>query len=220
MEITYLGHASFKIRGKEGVVVMDPFDPAKVGLSWNKPKADVVTVSHEHDDHNNVAGVVNGGKRQEIMVINGPGEYEVGGIMIRGWQTDHDDNKGQDRGRNTMYIIEMNRLTVLHCGDLEHELSQEMIEDIGEVDVMLVPVGGVYTIDAKTAIKVVKAVAPSYVVPMHYQIDENLPTLSQKLAGVDEFLKAWGKDGLEAQEKLVVSEGGLPEGTEVVLLKV
>ncbi len=221
MDITWLGHSSFKIRGKEGTVVTDPFDPKSVGLEWKTPKADVVTVSHGHHDHNNVEGVQASAGRSEkgIFVVEGPGEYEVQGIVVRGWSTFHDEVSGKKSGKNVVYLIEMERIKVLHLGDLGHELSAELLEDIGQVDVLLVPVGGVYTIDSKTAAKVSKAISPAYVVPMHYQVRGLAPEVFKDLTGVDEFLKEMDVEKGEPMEKLSVAMSSLPEDTQVVVLK-
>lgn len=221
MDLTYLGHSSFKIRGKEGTVVTDPFDPQQVGLPWDPLKADIVTVSHQHPDHNYIKGVKPSADRESkgVLIIDGPGEYEANGIIVQGWQTWHDQEKGTQRGKNIVYLIEVERMRVLHCGDLGHELAEELIEEIGQVDVLLIPVGGIYTIDAKVAVKVTKAIGPSYVVPMHYQV-ANL-NLSQELSGVDVFLKEMeANGGVQPQDKLSVSPSTLPDDTpKVVVMK-
>ena len=222
MDITWLGHSSFRIKGREGVVVTDPFNPKMVGLEWKNPKADMVTVSHGHEDHNYVNGVkpTNGREDKGVYIIDGPGEYEVQGVMIRGWNTFHDNNDGEKRGTNVIYLIELDRLTVLHCGDLGHELSEELLEDIGQVDVMLIPVGGIYTMDGKTAAKVTKLISPAIVVPMHYQIPGLNPQGFNQLTGIGEFTKELGLEPGMPQEKLTVAVANLPEDTQLVVLKI
>lgn len=222
MEISYLGHSSFKLRGKEGTVVTDPFEPQSVGLSWNKTKADIVTVSHQHSDHNYLQGIKSlpNQEKSAPYVVKSPGEYEINNILIQGWSTYHDDQSGSQRGPNVIYLIEIERIHILHCGDLGHDLSENLIEEIGQVDVMLIPVGGYYTIDANIAVKIIKAVSPSIVIPMHYQVPGLNPEIFTKLAGVGDFLKEMGGNGSEPQDKLSVSSSALPDDTQVVVLKI
>ena len=128
MEISFLGHSSFKLKGKTGSVVTDPFDPQMVGLKYSGVEGDIVTVSHEHDDHNRVS-LVKGAKK----VISGPGEYEILGISILGFPSFHDDRKGSVRGKNTIYVFEIDGLRLAHLGDLGHALSEELVEDLGDM---------------------------------------------------------------------------------------
>lgn len=218
MNITYLGHSSFKLQGKEGTVVTDPFDPKSVGLDWKNPKADIVTLSHQHGDHNNIQGVKSANGDKGIFIIDGPGEYEVSDVMIHGWATYHDGELGTKRGKNTIYSVELDRVRVLHCGDLGHELSENLIEEIGQVDVLLIPVGGHYTIDAKTAAKITKTLTPGIVIPMHYQTPGLNPDTFKDLTGADEFLKEMGTEGIEPQDKLNISQSNIPDDTQIVLL--
>ena len=222
MDITYLGHSSFKLRGKDGTVVTDPFEPDSVGLSWNKVKTDIVTVSHQHQDHNYTKGVepTSARKDQGVYNISGPGEYEVSDILIQGWLTYHDNQLGSQRGPNIIYLIEIERIRILHCGDLGHELAENLIEEIGQVDAMLIPVGGHFTIDAATAAKITKAVSPSIVIPMHYQVPGLNSQISEHLAGPESFVKEMGAEGIEPLEKLSVSPSTLPEDTQVVVLNI
>lgn len=214
MDITYLGHSSFKLRGKQASVVTDPFGPM-VGLPFPKhTSADIVTLSHDHEDHN-AAQLVEGNP----LVISGPGEYEVKGVGIVGVGVYHDDTGGTKRGKNTIYRIELDGISIVHLGDLGHELSSAQVDSLDGVDILFVPVGGVYTIDAGTAAKVVAEVGPSIVIPMHY----NRPGLDQKvfgsLAGVDAFLKEMGKAGTTPQPKLTISKDKMPEELQVVILE-
>src|SRR3989344_2417944 len=143
MDITYLGHSSFKLRGKGSIVVTDPFGPV-VGLPFPKhTTADIVTVSHDHEDHN-AADLVEGNP----FVVRGPGEYEIKGVGVVGLGVFHDDAGGTKRGKNTIYRIELDGISIVHLGDLGHELSSAQVDSLDGVDILLVPVGGVYTIDA------------------------------------------------------------------------
>lgn len=213
MDITYLGHSSFKLRGKHVTVVTDPFG-SMVGLPFPKhASADIVTISHDHEDHNAV-GVVEGNP----FVVAGPGEYEIKGVGIVGIGVFHDETGGTKRGKNTMYRIELDGMSVVHLGDLGHELSSIQVDSLDGVDILFVPVGGIYTIDAAGAAKLVSEVEPSMVIPMHY----NRPGLDQKafgsLTGVDVFLKEMGKTDVAPQPKLSVTKEKLPEEMQVIVL--
>lgn len=214
MEITYLGHSSFKLRGKTVTVVTDPYD-ASIGIKFPKhTSADIVTVSHDHNDHN-AAGTVEGSP----FVIGGPGEYEVKGVAIVGIGVFHDEAGGSKRGKNTIYRIELDGVSIVHLGDLGHTLTSDQVDGLDGVDILLIPVGGVYTIDAKIAHEVVTTIEPSVVIPMHY----NREGLDQKtfgtLAPVATFLKEIGKEGILPVPKLTVTKDKLPEELQVVVLQ-
>ncbi|MEK7587615.1 MAG: MBL fold metallo-hydrolase [Patescibacteria group bacterium] len=205
MDITYLGHSSFKLRGKTSVVVTDPYDPTVVGLKFPKhTTADIVTVSHDHQDHNAV-GELEG----ESFVVNGPGEYEIKGVGVVGLSVD----------KNTVYRIEIDGVSVVHLGDVGHVLTADQVDSLDGVDVLIVPVGGVYTVDAAGAAQIVHEVEPSIVIPMHY----GRPELNQKtlggLAPVAAFLKEMGKEGVQSQPKLVITKEKIPEEMQVVVLE-
>ena len=141
MDITYLGHSAFKIKGKHIVIITDPYSEKMVGLKFPRHlTGDIVTVSHDHDDHNFIANV-----EGKPFVVNGPGEYEIKDTAIMGLSTFHDGQKGSTRGKNTMYRIELDGLVILHGGDLGHTLSDHDLDELGNVDILLVPVGGTYT---------------------------------------------------------------------------
>ncbi|MBI4067309.1 MBL fold metallo-hydrolase [Candidatus Gottesmanbacteria bacterium] len=214
MEITYLGHACFKLRGKSATVVTDPFDPDMVGVKFPKISANIVTVSHQHKDHNYSAGV-----SDREIVISGPGEYELKGIKILGVSTYHDSEGGKDRGKNTIYRIEIDRVSIVHLGDLGHKLNDKEVDRLDGVDVLLVPVGGEYTINSEEAAMVASQIEPKIIIPMHY----NRPDLNQqnfaKLTGVETFLKEMGKTGVTPLPKLVVNRDKLPLETTVVVLE-
>ncbi|TSC54155.1 MAG: hypothetical protein LiPW16_123 [Microgenomates group bacterium LiPW_16] len=210
MEITHLGHSSFKIRGKQASVVTDPFSPQTTGLKFPKVEADIVTISHSHDDHNQAELV--GGSPQ---IFSGPGEYEAKGVKILGVATFHDSSAGSERGQNTVYQIKMDGLTLIHLGDLGHKLETEEVEALNGVDILLVPVGGVYTLDGKGAAQVVGQLEPRVVIPMHYKV----PNLAFELEPVDKFLKEMGKEQVVPQPKLTISKDKLPEELEIVVLE-
>lgn len=210
MEITYLGHSSFKLKGKVATVVTDPFNPI-IGLKFPKVEADIVTVSHSHPDHSEV-NLVEGGP----FVIAGPGEYEIRDVKLVGISSFHDEKEGKERGKNTIYSIRIDGLYVCHLGDLgQASLSSSQLEVLGQVDILLIPVGGVFTIDSEVAAKTVAAIEPKIVIPMHY-FD---PALKTKFEEVGKFLKEMGKENLVPQQKLIITKDNLPEETEVILLE-
>ena len=200
MDITYLGHSSFKIRGKDATVITDPYDPEKVGIKYPREEADIVTVSHDHFDHNFVSKIAS-----PKMVISIPGEYEVMGVSIIGIPTFHDEENGKVRGKNTIYVIESDNLRIAHLGDLGHKLGEKLIDQIGDLDVLLIPVGGVYTITPKVAAEIVKDLEPSITIPMHYGSDDMNQEEFGKLAKVDEFLQELGYD-VERMDKLSIKK--------------
>jgi len=208
MEITWYGHACFRLRDKGATFVTDPYDQS-IGYTLPKIRADIVTVSHDHADHNYVSGIKGAPK-----VVDGPGEYEIKGVFITGIATFHDRKKGAQRGRNTVFLLEFNGLTICHLGDLGHIPTQAQVEALSDVDVLLIPVGGVSTIGAPQAAEVISLLEPKIVIPMHYKTK----ALTLKLASVNRFLQEMGLKKLAAQESLRVATSTLPEETQIVLL--
>lgn len=217
MDIKYLGHSSFKLKGKTMTVITDPFDSKMVGIPYAKMVADVVSVSHQHPDHNDLSKVSATPGREEVFVVNRPGEYEVGGVGMMGIRTWHDDKEGAERGENVIFTFTIDGVIVCHLGDLGHSLSERQVELIGDIDVLLVPVGGGYTIGPSQAVQVIEALSPSIVVPMHYKVSGMGDGFSE-LVTVDEFLEKAGYGGAKKEDKLSVTKGSLPEEMEVVVL--
>lgn len=213
MEITHLGHSSFKIKGKTAIVVTDPFDPVMLGIKFPKVEARIVTVSHRHKDHDNT-GAVDGNP----FIISGPGEYEIADVFIRGIPTHHDNKYGEERGKNTIYKIDMDAVHLAHLGDLGHKLSDEQLDQLGDVDILMIPVGGFYTIDAKKASEIVAQIEPHIVIPMHYREDRLKQESFGKLSKVDEFFKEMGKS-VNIVPKLVTAKDKMPAELEVVALE-
>lgn len=208
MEIVWYGHACFRLKDKGVTIVTDPYDPT-IGYALPRIRADVVTVSHDHADHNYAQGITGDPK-----IIDGPGEYEIRGVFITGIPTFHDGKKGSRRGRNTAFLFELDDLTICHLGDLGHVLTQAQIEVLSDMDVLLIPVGGVSTINAAQAAEMVSLLEPRIVVPMHYKTE----ALSIKLNRVTKFLKAMGLKKLAPQKGLRVTKSTLPGETQVVVL--
>ena len=213
MEISFIGHSCFKIKGKDATVVIDPYNPEKTGYKLPKLEADVVLCSHQQDDHNYAEGVTG-----QSLTVTTAGEYEVKDVYIEGIPTFHDDKKGAERGQNIMYQITMDGLNILHAGDLGHELSQETLEKLVEIDILLIPVGGTYTIDAETATKVISSIEPGIVVPMHYST-KNTSGVLASLDPVKKFLDEMGVETIKEIEKLKISsKSEIPEETEVIVV--
>jgi L-ascorbate metabolism protein UlaG (beta-lactamase superfamily) len=208
LDVTWLGHGCFRLRGRSAAVVTDPFPPT-IGLKLQKLDADLVTVSHEHDNHNYTQAVRDG------YEIRGPGEYEVAGVSVIGFPTYHDSEKGATRGRNTVYLIEIDDVRVCHLGDLGHRLDDTDAETVSSVDVLLVPVGGRMAINAAQAAEVVRQLEPRFVVPMHYAI----PGLKLELDSVDRFLKEMAVVAGEPLPKLSVQASSGEYETKVVVLE-
>lgn len=214
MEITHLAHSSFRLRGKNATLVTDPFDPSALGIKFPKVEADIVTVSHQHSDHNYTQAV--GGT--PILVV-GPGEYEIKGVKIIGVPTYHDEVKGEKRGKNTVYHLEMDGVNIVHCGDLGHKFDEKEMELLNGTDILFVPVGGYYTIDAVTAVAVATQLEPKIVIPMHYKTEALSKEQFGSLTGVEDFLKEIGKVETTPVAKLQVSSGKLPLEQTVVVLE-
>lgn len=172
MNIQYYGHSCFKIttkpagRGQDDVnVFLDPFNK-QVGLRPPQGQADVILVSHDHPDHNNIEAL-----KGEPDIIDIPGEYSVKGINIVGIKTYHDDKNGQERGLNTVFLLDSEDLRICHLGDLGTDLTEKQLEEIDAVDVLMIPIGGKYTIDSKKAIELIRKIEPKIIIPMHYKIE-------------------------------------------------
>lgn len=215
MDIYWYGQACFKLKGKNAAIVIDPFDPDFVGLKSPKDlQADVVLSTHNHGDHNYVGAVTApaGGKP---MVFDRPGEYEVGGVVITGINSFHDNSQGSERGVNTIFHLLFDNLAIVHLGDLgQSKLTEGQIAEIGQTDILLIPVGSVYTINAEAASDIVSQLEPKIIIPMHYKTEG----LKFELEGVDGFLKEMGAENIVAQQKLSISKDKLPEEPQVVVL--
>ena len=210
VEITWYGHSCFRMMSRgEPAVVTDPYEDA-IGYTLPSLRADIVTVSHEHSDHCNHKAV-----RGRPHVICGPGEYEIGGVFVTGISTYHDRSQGGERGKNTIYLLEFSDLKVLHLGDLGHVPTQAQVGDLGNVDVLFVPVGGGPTINGAQAAEVVSLIEPKVVIPMHYKTD----LLKFDLDPADKFLKAMGVESVKPLEVFRAGSAELGEETQVLLLE-
>ena len=208
MEITWLGHSCFRLKGKQATVITDPFSPAS-GYTLGKVTAEIVTVSHAHPGHSYIQGV--GG---EPRILKSPGEYESAGVLTVGVHTYHDNEKGAQRGKNTAFVIDVDDVMICHLGDLGHVLTAEQVAEIDGVDVLLIPVGGISTIDAVQAAQIVRQLEPKVVIPMHYKTD----ALKRELETADRFLKEMGVKEAVPQPKLTVTKNSLPLTMQVTIL--
>lgn len=213
MEITYLGHSSFRIKGKTVTIVTDPYTSEKVGFKFPKLEANIVTVSHDHFDHNQ-AHLIAG----DPKIVSGPGEYEIAGISIFGTHTYHDNKNGEERGANTVYVMTIDGINVCHLGDLGHALTDEQLDSIGNVDVLFIPVGGVYTIDPSEANQVVMQIEPKIIIPMHYKTPGLAISKAEEMSGVEEFVKEIGIEPVR-DNKFVITSDKIPEEVQLVVLE-
>lgn len=183
MKIKWRGHASFLIEAESKKIITDPFNES-YGYPLNPVVADIVTVSHEHGDHNAVE-TVSGQPR----IIRGSGIVTMEGIIIKGIASFHDMHEGRERGQNTIFKISTGGIDLVHLGDLGHVLSAQQVQEIGEVDILLLPIGGRYTIDAGEASQIVSLLQPRVVIPMHF----GTPHLSFELAPLEEFTSRYDR---------------------------
>jgi L-ascorbate metabolism protein UlaG (beta-lactamase superfamily) len=213
MIITWLGHSCFKLQDKVGTdgvtVITDPYDK-ETGLKMPSIEADIVTISHDHHDHNNVEAL-----RGNPFVIDCAGEYDFKGVLVEGIDAYHDEEEGKLRGSNIIYRIEVEDISIVHLGDLGHTLSNEQLEKLVGTDILLVPVGGKFTLDAKKAVEVISQIEPRIVIPMHYQT-EGLAI--EGLDSIEKFIKELGLEP-SREEKLKITKKDLPqEDMELVIL--
>jgi L-ascorbate metabolism protein UlaG (beta-lactamase superfamily) len=207
MEISWLGHSCFQLRGKNVTLISDPFSP-QLGHSLGKISAPIVTISHNHPGHNFVGGV-DGDPR----IVRGPGEYEISDVLITGVASYHDNKRGQELGRNTIYVIHMDDLVICHLGDLGHILQEEQLEEVADADILLIPIGGQHTINAAQAAEVISQVEPHIVIPMHYS-----SSIGDAPNPLDKFCREMGIEAINPQPKLPITRSALPAETQVVIL--
>lgn len=214
MKAKWYGHSAFKLTTARGVrLIIDPYEPGFGGaLTYGAitDEADLVLTSHDHGDHSYVREI-----KGKFTRIDKEGSYDVAGVKISAIPCFHDPSKGKERGNNLIFVIEADNVRIAHVGDLGHPLDAATLQKIGPVDVLLLPVGGFYTIDANVATEVMHAINPKITIPMHYKTEK----CGFPITTVDDFLK--GKKGvkrLDASE-LEVTKETLPIDAEIVVLK-
>jgi len=214
MIITWKGQSCFQIsasRGKNNPVsiVIDPFKE-DIGLRPPRVQADILLITHDHPDHSNIKAVSG-----QPFIIRGPGEYEIKGVFVQGIPAFHDNLQGKERGKVTIYTIGVEGMRICHLGDLgQKELTSDQLEKIGQVDILMIPIGGVYTIDAGEAVKVMSQIEPKIIIPMHYHI----PKLKIKLEGIDKFLKAVGIKSITPLPKLSIKKKEISPGEAKIIV--
>ncbi len=208
MEITWLGHSCFRIKGKEVILVVDPHD-ASVGYPAVNLTAHIVMLSHDHPGHNYVDGI-----EGNPYVIRGVGEYEVQQVFITGIPTFHDLERGSLRGKNVIYVVEIEGIRLCHLGDVGQPISSQQVEEIGRVDILMIPVGGVSTLSIKSVVGTVNLLNPQVVIPMHYNAG-----MTPRLEQADKFFKEFGLGAVTPQSKLTITAATLPTETQVVELE-
>jgi L-ascorbate metabolism protein UlaG (beta-lactamase superfamily) len=210
MKIKWLGHACFLITSDSGTrLIIDPYvagGPLRYGEI--RESADIVTVSHDHSDHNNAAAV--GGNPEVVRST-----AKVKGIDFKSIPTYHDEGGGNLRGKNTIFCFEIDGIRLCHLGDLGHRLSDEQVAELGQVDILLIPVGGYFTIDAAVASQVYAKLTPRVVIPMHYKTDK----CDYPLAGVDEFLRGKKDVSQPDASEVEFKQQELPASTQIIVLK-
>lgn len=206
-EIRWFGHNCFRIRAKDNAIVTDPIGN-RLGFHASKQTADIVTVSHPHPGHDNLDAV-----KLPFDTIAGPGEYEVNGVFITGVRTLHDPETGADGGFNTAYVMDVEGITICHLGDIGHLLTDEQLEALEGVDILMVPAGG-YPLAAKTATEIVAQLEPKIVIPMQYPAGGG----DAGRADVADFVKQLGIDA-ERMEKLAIKSSEIGEQTRLVVLE-
>lgn len=212
MKIKWFGQSCFMITAENGTkVVTDPY-ANMLGYKLPEIEASIVTISHNHKDHNNINAV-----KGSFEHIQGSGGFSKDGIKIKGVETFHDKVSGAMRGKNTVYNFNIDGINVCHCGDLGHILSSNQIEDIGNVDILLLPIGGLATINAANAVKVAKQLNPTIIIPMHYRT-KALGLLGYIFGSVDKFISISGMLAKEYKE-LELSKASIKDYSGIAVLK-
>jgi L-ascorbate metabolism protein UlaG (beta-lactamase superfamily) len=196
--------------GSDGVIIItDPYGKS-TGLKMPNCEANIVTVSHQHENHNNISTL-----RGDPFVIDCAGEYDVRNILVEGIDSFRDGHEGKEGGKNIIFRLEIDDISVVHLGDLDGTLNDAQLEKLAGTDILLIPVGGKYTLDAKKAVEVITQLEPRIVIPMHYQA----PGLKiEGLDGVDKFIKELGLTP-SYEDKLKISKKDLPqEDMELIIL--
>lgn len=206
MEITWLGHSCFRVKSKEATLITDPYYE-DIPYPWGAPTANIVMVSHPHSGHSNSAGV--GGNPR---VVTRPGEYEISGVYAIGLGNFHDAEDGSTRGRNTSYLVHIEEMKVCHLGDLGHVPTARQVQELSDLHVLMIPVGGVSTIDAKVAAEIIRLLNPKIVIPMHYGTE-----VVTWLEPLEKFITQMGLRDVVPQPKLVVTRSSIPPETRVVV---
>jgi L-ascorbate metabolism protein UlaG (beta-lactamase superfamily) len=210
-ELTWLGHACFRLRGRDVAIVLDPVG-RHLGYDISRVRADIVTISHDHPGHNNSEAI-----KGVLTRIDGPGEYEIKDVFITGIRTYHDNARGAQLGHNTVFVVYLEEMTFCHLGDLGHTLTSDQLDQIGNIDVLMVPVGG-QSLPVATAVEVISQIEPGIVVPMHYASGNAAGAPPPGLETLEKFSREMGLHEPTVRDRLVVRRADIPEDTQVVVL--
>jgi len=215
MKIKWYGHAAFLVTSDQGVkLVTDPYEPGAFGgkLSYGKiqDKVDIALISHDHADHNDTASLPG-----SPQVVKGTGSKTVKGISVKGISTYHDPSKGSERGANTIFTFSVDGIRICHLGDLGHVLGQKELDEVGSVDILLIPVGGFFTIDPKEATQVADQIKPKVLIPMHFKTEK----CGFPIAPVEDFIKGKSNTKRPGTSEVSFSKATLPQQAEIVVLE-
>lgn len=210
MTITWLGYSCFKIQGKDATVLIDPYS-SDIGYKLGKQKVEICLISHEHFSHNNRDSIGEG-----ALIFAEPGEYESKDVFVYGIDSYHDKKDGSEKGKNTIWRIEMEGISLVHLGDLGHSLTAEQKQKLSGVDILMVPVGGGESLNYKEASEICNELEPRIILPMHYQIQDQ----ATKLEGIEKFAKEMAVPAKAELDKLKITEKDLPEEkTQTIILQ-
>jgi len=206
LQIRWYGHACFEIRDHQ-TIVTDPHDGRSIGIPTPMIHGDIILISHDHYDHNSFKTV----EKEHSKIITDSRKRTINDITIKGYETFHDAHSGEKRGGNIMYKLTIDDITLLHAGDLGHMLDDKLIESLGSIDILFIPVGGTYTLDADSALKVIKKIKPKIAIPMHYKIEG----LSLPIATVDEFLQKTTFPIIKVGNEIDIEKEEIPTNPEI-----
>lgn len=215
MKIKWYGHAAFLITSDQGKkIIIDPYEPGAFGgqLSYDKigDQADIVLISHDHADHNHTKGLPG-----NPQILKGSGSKTIKGIPIKGIPTYHDPSKGSERGSNTVFALRVDEINLCHLGDLGHILTDREVSEIGQVDILLIPVGGFYTINPEEATQVADQIKPKVVIPMHFKTSK----CGFPIASVEDFLKGKSNAKRSGVSEMSFNQASLPLQPEIIVLE-
>lgn len=206
LQIRWHGHSCFEITN-EVTVVTDPHDGRSIGIPAPSAKGDIILVSHDHYDHNCVKSV----EKEDSKVVTDERKRNISNVQIEGITTFHDESRGQKRGKNIIYKFTLDGINFCHLGDLGHKLEEETLNKIGQVDILFIPVGGTFTIDAERACDIIDKIKPRITIPMHYKIGG----LSLPIAGIDQFLDKNECKILKVGNEIDIEKEDLPTEPEI-----
>lgn len=206
LQIRWHGHSCFGITN-EITLVTDPHDGKSIGIHAPSVTGDIILVSHDHYDHNSVKSV----EKEGSKIITDTRKRNITNVEIKGIESFHDGCRGEKRGNNIIYKFTMEDITFCHMGDLGHDLDEDTVQKIGDVDILFIPIGGTFTLDAKQAWRIIKKVKPRIAVPMHYKIGG----LSLPITGIEPFLEESKYEILKVGNEIDIEKEDLPEEPEI-----